>query len=251
MNVSHSLISTFEQCTLKYKYQYIDRIKSKPTIEGLYGSIIHEVLQTVYTKTLTLNEVLKLFLTLWKEKYSSDLVNNSKKTDIEWQQLGLETLTAFYSKHKPFDQEQIIALETQNKLSIETNYYAIRIDKISTDSEFIILSDYKTGKQKEKKELELDRQLLMYANWAKKQFVGKPIKLRWYFLQSNSEVEIIPNEESLYESLTHVKQSIQKIKSTREYVPNKSKLCDWCSYKNICPVWNNRTWTKQSRLDGF
>lgn len=47
---SDSRLSTFEQCPLKYKYQYIDKFKVKAakTVEAFMGSCVHEALEKLY-----------------------------------------------------------------------------------------------------------------------------------------------------------------------------------------------------------
>ena len=47
---SHSRLSNFEQCPLKYKLRYIDRVESKieGSIEAYLGSRAHEVLEKIY-----------------------------------------------------------------------------------------------------------------------------------------------------------------------------------------------------------
>ncbi len=44
---SNSRLGTFEQCPLKYKYQYIDKIKVEvaKTVEAFRGSCVHEALE--------------------------------------------------------------------------------------------------------------------------------------------------------------------------------------------------------------
>ena len=47
---SHSKLSTFEQCPLKYKLRYIDKIKPEieKTIEAHLGSSVHDTLEWIY-----------------------------------------------------------------------------------------------------------------------------------------------------------------------------------------------------------
>ena len=47
---SNSRLGTYEQCPLKYKYQYIDKIKVEEakTVEAFMGSCVHEALEKHY-----------------------------------------------------------------------------------------------------------------------------------------------------------------------------------------------------------
>ena len=47
---SHSKLSTFEQCPLKFNFRYLQKIEPdfKTTIEGFLGSKVHDTLEWVY-----------------------------------------------------------------------------------------------------------------------------------------------------------------------------------------------------------
>jgi len=72
---SHSKICCFEQCPLRYKFQYIDKIKTEieQSVEAFLGSMVHEALEKLYTdlkfqKVMKLDEVLDFYNELWQEK---------------------------------------------------------------------------------------------------------------------------------------------------------------------------------------
>ena len=47
---SSSRLNTFKQCKLKYKYQYIEKIKTEieQTVEAFLGSRVHDCLEKLY-----------------------------------------------------------------------------------------------------------------------------------------------------------------------------------------------------------
>ena len=48
---SHSKIGTFEQCPLKFKFRYIDKIPTEAiTIEAHLGRIVHSTFEWLYTQ---------------------------------------------------------------------------------------------------------------------------------------------------------------------------------------------------------
>ena len=52
---SHTQLSVYEECPLKYKLRYLDGIKRDTEgIEGFLGNIVHETLKTVSYTHLTL-----------------------------------------------------------------------------------------------------------------------------------------------------------------------------------------------------
>ena len=76
---SHSRLGTFEQCKLKYKFHYIDKIKveGEDTVEAFMGALVHETLEKLYkdlkySKLCTKEELLDFFeshIELFGENY--------------------------------------------------------------------------------------------------------------------------------------------------------------------------------------
>jgi len=70
---SNSRLSTYEQCPLKYKYQYIDKIKveeAADTVEAFMGSRVHDALEKLYKdlklqKLNSLDDLLAYFNSQW------------------------------------------------------------------------------------------------------------------------------------------------------------------------------------------
>ena len=50
VNYSHSKINTFEQCPLKFKFRYIDKIvpEIEKSIESILGNAVHSTLEWLY-----------------------------------------------------------------------------------------------------------------------------------------------------------------------------------------------------------
>ena len=77
---SNSRLGAYEQCPLKYKYQYIDKIKVEEakTVEAFMGSCVHETLEKLYRdlklqKRNTQEDLLKFYNDLWAKNWSDDI----------------------------------------------------------------------------------------------------------------------------------------------------------------------------------
>ena len=80
---SHSRLSTFEQCRLKFKYRYIDEIipEVEQTIETHLGTCVHDTLEWLYNgkikfpeKVLSLDDVINYYTESWLNQYSEEPV---------------------------------------------------------------------------------------------------------------------------------------------------------------------------------
>ena len=74
---SHSRIGCFEQCPLKYKFNYIDKLETEieDTVEAFLGKRVHETLEKLYKdlkfqKLNTLKELLDFFNSEWKKNWN-------------------------------------------------------------------------------------------------------------------------------------------------------------------------------------
>ena len=80
MIYSHSRLSSFEQCPLKFKFRYIDLIKPKvhQSVEAFMGSMVHNTLEKLYKdvkfkKETSVEEMIEYFNKLWKEGWSDSI----------------------------------------------------------------------------------------------------------------------------------------------------------------------------------
>jgi len=73
---SHSKLETFENCPMRYKLQYIDKVEVEEfeSIEAFLGSIVHETLEKLYqdvqmTRIPAADEVIQFFDDPWDERW--------------------------------------------------------------------------------------------------------------------------------------------------------------------------------------
>jgi len=184
---SHSKLSSFEQCPLKYKYRYIDKIKVEveDTIESFLGSRVHDTLEWLY-----------------KTKKEKDFIPKIEEI-INYFEKGKKLIKDYYEKNYPFE-EETIALEERVYLDLdENNNYKIQgfIDRLAYNKENqeYEIHDYKTTKSmKAEEELHEDRQLALYALALKQKYKdAKTVALIWHFLNFNRDFRIYQTQEKL------------------------------------------------------
>ena len=248
---SHSKLSTFEQCRLKYKYRYIDNIKPpiEKTIEAHLGEIVHDSLEWLYKKVLekqipTIDELINFFAETWQEKYQPKILLVKKELSIkDYFDKGIQFLLDYYAKHKPFD-DNTLELEKKIKIKLGDNKeYEIHgfIDRLAFNektNEFEI-HDYKTSNSLPSKEkIESDRQLALYSIAIKEEFgEDKNICLIWHYLNFDERICSRKTKEQLEKLKGEVLNLIGEIEETTTFPYNKSPLCNWCEYKPICSAW--------------
>ncbi len=249
---SHSKIETFEQCRLKFKYRYIDRIIPEVAkgIEAHLGGIVHKTLEWLYLQVLknfipSINDVISFYSSEWQENYSEDMpIVNKTMTAKDYFNRGVEFLVNYYMKYHPF-QDNTIA--TEKKIEIDLDGTGNKkligyIDRLvhNLENNEIEIHDYKTSNSvlfREK--AESSRQLSIYSLAIKEMFgKDKNICMVWHFLAHDMKVCLRNTNEELEKLKKELVEIINLIEGTNDFFPTKSQLCYWCEYMNICPVWN-------------
>lgn len=249
---SHSRLSTFEQCPLKFKYKYIDRIfiEVEKTIETHLGACIHKALEWVYTevrqgKIPSIDDILMNYSANWKKDYvPAMIIVNTSLTAKDYFNKGIQFLLDYYTRHYPFDDgtieiEKEIRLKLDNKGEYEIIGFIDRLAKNLQTGEYEI-HDYKTANSLPSQEkIDNDRQLALYAI-AIKEIYGQETEvcLIWHYLAHNKRICSRRTNEQLYKLKQETLELIKRIESANEFPSKKGRLCEWCEYKQMCKEWN-------------
>ena len=245
---SNSKLSTFDQCKYKFRLQYIERIKTDvQCIEAFMGSLVHDTLEKLYKdlqsgKLNSKDELLEYYLRRWKQSWKDNILVVKEYANPEmYQNIGVECLLNYYDRYHPFDQLKIIGVETNEKLGLSGgDKYYVKIDRLAADDlgNYYVI-DYKTNSSlKRQEELDRDKQLAMYSIWVRENYPeAKDVKLVWNFLAFNEEFSSSRTAEDLVNLKLEIEDKIKEIESCNEFPTNKSKLCDYCGYKSMCPEW--------------
>lgn len=241
MRISYSALDTFKTCSLKYKFQEIDKIKTPKSKEAVFGTIIHSVLKFLHTPQPippTIEEILEYYNNLW----NSD-VYESKDEEVAVLAGGVRILEEYYKNNNPknFD---IIALETRFNLEItaEITIAGIidRVDRLK-DGTFEII-DYKTAKNlPAQSDIDNNLQLSIYYlaildRWSK---LEKPIKLSLYFLKHGMKLSTTRTPEQIKQTKQYISDVVAKIQEGN-FQPTPGALCGWCGYQKECPMFKHQ-----------
>jgi putative RecB family exonuclease len=249
---SHSKLSTYEQCPLKYKLRYIDKIKPviEKTIEAHLGTCVHDTLEWIYNsvkenpgKEISIDDMITRYAVKWQDEFSEEILIVKKHMNAkDYFNKGVEFLMNYYQKYAPFKDGTI---ECEKKIFItldENTKIQGFIDRLVNNIEEGVyeIHDYKTANTlPTQKKMDQDRQLALYSI-AIKEIYGKDkeVALIWHYLAHNQKIVSKRTNEQLEQLKEQTIKLIRQIESANEFPHNTSILCDWCEYKEICPAWN-------------
>ena len=225
---SHSRLSSFEQCPLKYKFRYIDHLEPEveQTIEGFLGNMVHETLEWIYNQvkegtTPDLDNVIDYYINLWNKNFNNEIKITREENDAEhYFNMGIKFVIDYFLAHSPF-KDNTIAIEHKILISLDPEgKYLIQgyIDRLvhHKESNIFEIHDYKTGNSiKSQEDLDKDRQLALYSLGIKNSFPDvSDVHLIWHFLAFNKKMISRRTDEQLESLKQDIINLINKIEST-------------------------------------
>ena len=245
---SHSQLSMYEQCPLKYKLCYRDKIKRDVEgVEAFVGSRVHDTLKKCYddvrlTKVDTLDELLSYYDNIWQQNWHDSIIITKKDlTQDHYKALGKRMLETYYQRYAPFGSDITISTEMRIAFSLDDDRYRLMgyIDRLSrAEGDVYQIHDYKTSAYlPSQQDADIDRQLGLYHIGVQKKWPDiNNIRLVWHYLAFDKELVSSRSEEAISKLVEDTIRTIDEIEATEHFTPRESGLCDWCEYPDLCPL---------------
>lgn len=261
---SFSRIQLYKQCPLRYKYRYIDDIRSEfeETADTVLGTATHAALEFLYQqhnsfKLATLDEVLAFYQEQWNQKiqYFKD-AGQELEVKTKWQTLDdyiarwKHYLISYYENNTPISDEiKIVGTELKIYFEVEEGIkFQWAIDRLDKVWDEFIINDYKTNKSLPPEDKEsLQDQLTLYGIWVLQHY-GKyltSLKARLHLLHFETIDEWIVDESRLADIKQKVTTLVRDIESSKKkldkweknaFPPTQNSLCRFCEYQPMCPL---------------
>lgn len=241
--LSPTSIALYEQCPKKFEYSKIDKILEPVTVQMLLGTFTHAVLEDLMQlppSKRNKQEAKQIATVKWetfatsKEFLSLDIPSKVFKVDI-WR-----FIEGYFALENPFN---VNVISTEQKIRVnlgDVPIYGV-IDRLEKKNNKIVVTDYKTGKVPygQYKNVAFGQLFIYAAALAENNTVVDKIQLLYIGGNSTTTASVTKVElDKIHQRVKTTWDNIQNDFKT-EFLTKKSKLCDWCSYKSICPAWNN------------
>lgn len=226
-----------QECLLKFKRKYVEYLeevfneKQKDADHLQWGSYVHRIFELGENAESV--DDLRIIAKEERPKYHFD----DKRLKTLDKQLTL--FLHFNNKIKKNSVGSEINFEIfEEDINVTTNGKIDRVVK-GSDGRYLVI-DYKTGKQKKRAELIKDIQLTLYVFAICELYKTTPEKVRvaHYYTQTGELVDLVL-PKMLYENTRKKYKAkiwkVRKLKKT-ELKPTLNEYCNWCGYKDICPL---------------
>ncbi len=247
--LSPSRASDFKQCPLLYRFRAVDRLPEVPTKAQLRGTLVHSVLERLFTlpqPDRTPPQARDLLAPAWEDlsaerpEWIELFDQNDPEAVTSWLSSAEQLLDAYFGLEDPRRLEpEACELHVEIELGsgVLLRGYIDRLDVAPTGE--IRVVDYKTGAApREIGEAKAMFQMKFYAVvlWRLRGVVPRQLKLM--YLTDGQSLAYTPDEAELVRferTLEAIWQAILKAGKTGDFRPNPSKLCAWCDHQALCP----------------
>lgn len=254
-SLSPSRSSDFLQCPLLYRFRTIDQLPEEPSKAAIRGTLVHKVLENIFelpSGERTVSEAKKIFelelAALFQVRPKEFQVIVGEPNPVEdtssFIDAALESVTPLFDTYfamedpnrlEPFAREMALSVELADDFSIRG--FIDRVDKSPQGA--IRVVDYKTGKSPGERYGEKAMfQMRFYALawWKITQDIPHTLQIMYLgdgkFLRYQPDVsDLIATEKRILA----IRSAIERSAELGVFAPSPSKLCNWCSFKSICP----------------
>ncbi|MFH1648469.1 MAG: PD-(D/E)XK nuclease family protein [Patescibacteria group bacterium] len=250
-HLSSSQINLYLQCSLKYKFQYIDTLPKPFRPSGLaFGSVIHSALSWFHKERMngngvTLERFYRIFDADWYSlKVDTDIRYKYGEADMKLVVMAKEMLGLYF--HNPIKEVKgtevpfvIPLINPSNGKNLGIDLEGI-IDLIEADETIV---EFKTSSQTiNQKDINDHLQLTAYS-YAYEMLYRKPPKLlKVINFVKTKKPKMITMEtkrgKTDYQRFFNLASQILKGIESQIFFPRTSFMCKDCEYERHCKAWN-------------
>lgn len=274
--LSPSRSADFMQCPLLYRFRVIDRIPEPPSPAAARGTLVHAALERVFdldAAERTPDAAVALLAPAWADLLERepelatvlppdpdepvgspqsidgriDQSRDGHDADADgprterWLAEAATLVRRWFQiedprRLEPAERELYVQAEVDG---LTLRGYVDRLD-VAPDGRLRVV-DYKTGRSpSESYEGKALFQMKFYGLvlWRSRGVI--PTLLQLIYLRDGAVLRLAPDEPTLLATqrkLHALHGAIERAAETGDWRPQRSRLCDWCAHRPICPAW--------------
>jgi putative RecB family exonuclease len=247
--LSPSRAGDFKTCPQLFKFRAIDRLPEPPSPYQARGTTAHHALQRLFDlppEQRTPEALYDLFRAAWVEIRDAEYPGlfTSAEEERAW---GIESLAVLANYFAAEDPTSFDPLEREMDLREDLDGMVIRgiLDRMEERPDgTLVISDYKTGKAPpEQYSLPAFFALKIYALLIRRRTGRTPDRVRLIYLGGPDgptvrEIPVAdPQLDAMDRQLRALWATIERAIARDDFPPRPGPLCDWCSFRDICPAW--------------
>lgn len=230
--VSPLKVRVFNTCRLRFRYQYVDKIRSRLRIADTAGSLVHRVLCDIFSKVpkeeRTRDRILSLFTEYWtalSPRYLRiDGVDDLAEDARGW-------VERFADQHgldaEPFMVEPYFQVEITPDVTLFG-----RVDRIDEDADgTLTIIDYKTGSAPDEVEA---NQLHLYAIMIEAELGRRVSQISFWYLDDGAVWTTEFTDAEREETRAALLAAVEEMANDTDFPPTIGPHCGHCPYLHAC-----------------
>lgn len=223
------------------------------------GNFVHDILEEMYklpAELRTIENCRPISKQLWDDKWEDEALKVVDGFKVTYKMRNLsdsEALNKFRWKAwwcienlwKIENPQEKSPTGLEHELNGKIAGVVIKgfIDRFSEEGSGYVISDYKTGNTPKANWVQ-DKffQLVVYSHLLESTGVGKAESVELLYLKDGVSFKRDVTEQMLLDvekQVLEVKEKIDISCQNEDFKPTKSLLCDYCSYRKVCPAWRS------------
>jgi putative RecB family exonuclease len=248
-SLSPSRAADFMSCPLLYRFRVVDRLPEPPSPAAARGTLVHAVLERLFDEPApgrTPAVARSLVMPQWERLAAEEPELNTLFEDDDQRAVWLEEASTMLDRYftledptrlEPAHRE--MAVKTMLESGLTLRGYIDRLDVARTGEVRVV--DYKTGTApREEYEARALFQMKFYALVLWRTTGVVPRQLQLIYLGNGEIMRCAPDEADLLSTERKINalwRAIERARSTGDWRPRPSRLCDWCAHQALCPVY--------------
>lgn len=246
--LSPSRANDFLQCPQMFRFRVIDRLPEPPSQAAARGTLVHAVLERLFdlpAPQRTLAAAGDLIAPQWDELRERDPRVTEMFPDAtaldEWLESARGLLGTYFTLEDPTrlePRERELSVSTELEGGPQLRGIVDRIDVAPNG--WVRVVDYKTGRSPRagfESSALFQMRFYAFVIWRTRGVL--PRRLQLEYLGDGVVVQHEPTEAEMVTFEARIRSiwaGIQDTARSGEWRPRTSKLCDWCSFKALCPA---------------
>jgi putative RecB family exonuclease len=248
-SLSPSRAADFMTCPLLYRFRVVDRLPEPPSPAAARGTLVHAVLERLFDERAsdrTPQAARGLVPSQWERLLAEEpelagMFADDAQRDA-WFDEACQMLDRYFTLEDPTRLEpshREMSVQALLESGLTLRGYIDRLDVARTGELRIV--DYKTGTApREEYEARALFQMKFYAVALWRTRGAVPRMLQLIYLGNGEIVRYAPDEADLVATERKINalwQAIDRARTTGDWRPRPSRLCDWCSHQALCPAY--------------
>lgn len=238
VRLSFSRIDTFQQCSLRFRYRYIDHLPGKTATYLSFGTSVHTALELFHERTLfgmpSEDELLDFLFDNWDSSGYAAVPRDRQVDDYRRAQQVLQRY------HRRVADIWMAAADTEKWFELPVGSDAMvvgSIDRVDVDDVGDLhVVDYKTGRLRDREKVRGSLQLAIYALACEHLYGRLPASVALDYVAAGVEVRVPVEELDLDGARTVIVDTARAVRD-EAWEPTPTRLCDWCDHQSVCPAW--------------